>query len=164
MLAGWKRLSFRANDLFIDEARSFCKKHVATKFNGEYICTPMEVYSQVVNGKNYKVLLLGKHSQTKDFKCFSGITYFPPGQIPEPQFKEDTFKATDGTECKLTAEKSDKLKSSVKEYFQEDKEFTPIKFFENAFEGANVYVLKVGNQFIGVLEAGNEMSVDCILN
>jgi hypothetical protein len=79
MLAGWKRLSFRANDLFIDEARSFCKKHVATKFNGEYICTPMEVYSQVVNGKNYKVLLLGKHSQTKDFKCFSGITYFPPG-------------------------------------------------------------------------------------
>ena len=56
------------------------------------------------------------------------------------------------------------MKSSVKEYFQEDKEFTPIKFFENAFEGANVYVLKVGNQFIGVLEAGNEMSVDCILN
>mgnify|MGYP006989063017 CR=1 FL=1 len=70
----------------------------------------------------------------------------------------------DGTECKLTAEKSNKLKNSVKEFFQEDKEFTPIKFFENAFEGANVYVLEVWKQFIGVFEAGDEMLVDCISN
>ena len=159
-----EKIIFQSKWSFHWWSKKLLQKAVVTKFNGEYICTPMEVYSQVVNGQNYKVLLLGKHSQTKDFKCFSGITYFPPGQIPEPQFKEDTFKATDETECKLTAEKTDKLKSSVKEFFQEDKEFTPIKFFENAFEGANVYVLKVGNQFIGVFEAGNEMSVDCILN
>ena len=68
----------------------------------------LEVYSQVVNGQNFKVLLLGKHSKNKDYKCFSAITYFPPGQIPRPQFKEDAFKATDGAEWKLTAEKSDK--------------------------------------------------------
>ena len=41
MLAGWKRLSFIANDLFIDETRGFCKKHVDTKIIGEYICTPI---------------------------------------------------------------------------------------------------------------------------
>ena len=101
MLAGWKRLSFIANDLFIDETRGFCKKHVDTKIIGEYICTPMEVYSQVLNGQNFKVLLLGKHSKNKDYKCFSAITYFPPGQISRSQFKEDTFKDTDGAEWKL---------------------------------------------------------------
>ena len=56
------------------------------------------------------------------------------------------------------------MKSSVKEFFQEVKEFNPIKFFENVFEGANAYVLKVGNQFVGVFEAGGEMPTDCILN
>ena len=164
MLGGWQRLSFRANDLFIDRARSFCEKHIAEKYNDEYICSPMEVYSQVVNGKNFKVLLLGKHFKTNDFKCFSSVTWVPASQRPQPEFKEDTFKSTDGTECKLTAEKSDKLKSSVKAFFKADKEFTPVKFFENALDGANVYVLKVGEQFVGVYEVGDEMTVDCVLN
>ena len=76
----------------------------------------------------------------------------------------ELVQPTDGTECKLTAEKSDKLKSSVKAFFKADKEFTPVKFFENALDGANVYVLKVGEQFVGVYEVGDEMTVDCVLN
>ena len=56
------------------------------------------------------------------------------------------------------------MKSSVKAFFKEDKEFTPVKFFENAFDGANAYVLKLGNQFLGVYELGDEMTVDCILD
>ena len=45
MLDGWQRLSFRANDIFIDRARAFCEKYVAQKFDDEYNCYPMEVYS-----------------------------------------------------------------------------------------------------------------------
>ena len=44
MLGGWQRLSFKANDLFIDRARAFCEKHIAQKFDDEYNCYPMEVY------------------------------------------------------------------------------------------------------------------------
>ena len=165
MLDGWQRLSFRANDIFIDRARAFCEKHVAQKFDDEYNCYPMEVYSQVVNGKNYKVLLLGKHFKTNEFKCFSSITWVPATQRPQPEFKEDTFKVTDGTACALSAEKEGKLKSSVKEFFKgEEKEFTPIKFFENALDGANVYVLKVGDNYVGAYEVGDEIKIDCILN
>ena len=164
MLGGWQRLSFRANDLFIDRARSFCESHIAEKFNDEYDCSPMEVYSQVVNGKNFKVLLLGKHFKTKEFKCFSSVTWVPAGQRPQPEFKEETFKACDGTECKLTADKEGKLKNSLKTFFKGDKDFTPVKFFENALDGANVYVLKVGDSFVGAYETGDEITIDCVMN
>ena len=163
MLGGWQRLSFRANDLFIDRARSFCKSHVAKKFNDEYNCYPMEVYSQVVNGKNYKVLILGKHFKTNEFKCFSAVTWVPASQRPQPELKEDTFKAVDGTACTLTADKQEKLKGSVKAYFKEDKAFEPVKFFENALDGANVYVLKVGDNFVGAYETGDEITIDCLI-
>ena len=52
----------------------------------------------------------------------------------------------------------------MKTFFKGDKEFTPVKFFENALDGANVYVLKVGDQFIGVYEVGDELRVDCVIN
>ena len=163
MLGGWQRLSFRANDMFIDRARAFCEKHAAKKFEDEYNCYPMEVYSQVVNGKNYKVLLLGKHfKNSNDFKCFFSVTWVPAGPRPQPELKEDTFKAIDGKECNLTAEKKEKLKASVKAFFKEEKDFTPVKFFENALDGANVYVLKVGNDYVGAYEVGDEVTVDCV--
>ena len=57
MLSGWKRLSFRANSFSIDRARNLCENHIAEKFNEEYLCSPMEVYSQVENGQNFKALM-----------------------------------------------------------------------------------------------------------
>ena len=161
MLGGWERLSFKANDAMIDRARSFCEQEATKKFNDEYICVPMEVYSQVVNGRNYKVLLLGKHFKTNELKCFQGVTWVPAGPKPQPKFQENTFKVNDGTDCKLTAEKEGKIKASLKNYFNADKEFTPLKFFENALDGANVYVVKVDNQFVGIYEVGDELFVDC---
>ncbi len=66
---------------------------------------------------------------------------------------------------RINAEKVEKLKSSVKEFFKgEEKEFTPIKFFENALDGANVYVLKVEDNYVGAYEVGDEIKIDCILN
>ena len=164
MLGGWKRRSFKENDMLIDRSRQFCERHVASKFNDEYICSPMEVYSQVVNGQNFKVLVLGKHFKTNDFKCFSSVTWVPASPKPKPEFKEDTFKALDGTTCTLSAEKEGKLKGAIKAYFKEDKAFTPVKFFENALDGANVYVLKVGDGFAGAYEVGDEVTIDCVLN
>ena len=155
MLGDWKRLSFRANDAFIDRSRQFCERHVAQKFNDEYICYPMEVYYKEENGKNYKVLLLGKHFKKYEFKCFSSVTVVPEGKRPQPELKEDTFKAIDGTDCTLDAEKQVKLKAAV------GKDFTPVKFFENALDGGNVYLLKVDERYFGVFEAGNEFNVDC---
>ena len=162
MLGGWKRLSFRANDAFIDRSRQFCESHVAQKFNDEYNCYPMEVYLKEENGKNYKVLLLGKHFKKDEFKCFSSVTVVPEGKRPQPELKEDTFKAVDGTECKLSAEKQDKLKAAVKAHFKGEKAFTPVKFFENALDGANVYVLQVDGNYVGVYEVGDELTVDCV--
>ena len=124
----------------------------------------MEVYCQTVNGKNYKVLILGKHFKTNEFKCFSSITWVPATKRPQPELKEDTFKAIDGTACTLSAEKEGKLKGSIKDFFKEEKDFTPIKFFENALDGANVYVLKVGDNFVGAYEVGDEIKIDCVLN
>ena len=166
MLKGWKRLSFEANDFFIDRSRSLCEKIVAQKFDDEYICHSMEVYSQTVDvkGKNYKVLLLGKHCKTHDFKCFTSCIWYPEGPIPQPELKEETFKAIDGTACTLTDDKKVKLKNSVKNYFREEKEYTPVKFFENALEGANVYVLKVGEHYVCAYEVGDNIEIDCILN
>ena len=157
MLGDWKRLSFRANDAFIDRARQFCEKYAAQKFNDEYICHPIEVYYKEENGKNYKVLLLGKHFKEYEFKCFSSVTVVPEGKFPYPEFKEDTFKTLDGTDCTLDHVKTVKLKHAV------TSDFTLVKFFENALDGANVYILKVklDGRYAGVFEVGNEFTVDC---
>ena len=164
MLDGWERLSPFTNSLYIDRARYFCQKHISQKFDDEYKCTLMEVYSQVVNGKNFKVLILGKNRKTNEFKCFTAITWLPANPRPEPEFKEDTFKVIDGTTCTLNAEKEGKLKGSIKAYFKEEKDFTPIQFFENVIDSANVYVLKVGDKFAGAFEVGEEIKIDCTLN
>ena len=47
----------------------------------------------------------------------------------------------------------------MKNFFKEDKDFTPVKFFENALDGANVYVLKVGEQYVGAYEVGDNIDI-----
>ena len=159
MFGGWKRLSFKENDAFIDRARQFCAKRVAKDYKDEYKLSPMEVYSQVVNGKNYKVLLIGKHFKNGDLKCFSGVTYVAAGPKPQPVFQDNTFKAVDGKDCTLAADKKDKLAKAVADYFKGAKDFEAVKVFE--LDGANVYVLKVGNDLVGAFECGDVCEVDC---
>ena len=156
MLGDWKRLSFRANDAFIDRSRQFCEKYAAQKFNDEYICYPMEVYYKEDNGKNYKILLLGKHSKKDEFKCFSSVIVFPEGKMPCPELKKDSFKVLDWTDCtELKIENELRLSGFLR------KDFTPVKIFENALDGANAYVLKVDGQYVGVFENGFEFYIDC---
>jgi len=162
-MEGWKRLSFRANDMLIDRARSFCEQHVAEKLGDEYNCYPMEVYcKEDTEGKTFKVLILGKHFQKEDFKIFTACTYVKQSKRPQPEFQENTFKSCDGTECALNDEKKAKVKNSITAYFKGEKDFQPIKFFENALEGANAYVVKVDGQFAGIYEVGDEITVDCV--
>ena len=61
MLSGWKKRSFAERDMNISRATQFSLRHVDHKFNKEYFCKIMEIYSQEVNGTNVKVLLLGRH-------------------------------------------------------------------------------------------------------
>ena len=162
-MEGWKRLSFRENNAFIDRARSFCEKHVAEKFEDAYNCFPMEVYcKEETGGKTFKVLILGKHFQKDEFKMFSACSYVKESKHPQPEFKEDTFKALDGTDCSLTDEKKAKVKNAITTYFKGEKEFQPVKFFENALDGANVYIAKVDGKYAGIYEVGDEITVDCV--
>ena len=161
-MEGWKRLSFRENHAFIDRARSFCEKHVAEKYGDSYDCYPMEVYcKEEAGGKTYKVLLLGKHFQKDEFKMFTACTYVAEGKHPQPEFKEETFKACDGTDCSLSDEKKAKVKNAITAFCKGEKDFQPIKFFENALEGANAYIVKVEGKYAGIYEVGNEITVDC---
>ena len=162
-MEGWKRLSFRENNAFIDRARSFCEKHVAEKFEDAYNCFPMEVYcKEETGGKTFKVLILGKHFQKDEFKMFSACSYVKESKHPQPEFKEDTFKALDGTDCSLTDEKKAKVKNAITTYFKGEKEFQPVKFFENALDGANAYIVKVDGKYAGIYEVGDEITVDCV--
>ena len=162
-MEGWKRLSFRENNAFIDRARTFCEKHVAEKFEDAYNCFPMEVYcKEETGGKTFKVLILGKHFQKDEFKMFSACSYVKESKHPQPEFKEDTFKALDGTDCSLTDEKKAKVKNAITTYFKGEKEFQPVKFFENALDGANAYIVKVDGKYAGIYEVGDEITVDCV--
>ena len=162
-MEGWKRLSFRENNAFIDRARTFCEQHVAEKFQDAYNCFPMEVYcKEETGGKTFKVLILGKHFQKDEFKMFSACSYVAESKHPQPEFKEDTFKALDGTDCSLTDEKKAKVKNAITAYFKGEKEFQPVKFFENALDGANAYITKVDGKYAGIYEVGDEINVDCV--
>ena len=162
-MEGWKRLSFRENNAFIDRARTFCEQHVAEKFQDAYNCFPMEVYcKEETGGKTFKVLILGKHFQKDEFKMFSACSYVAESKHPQPEFKEDTFKALDGTDCSLTDEKKAKVKNAITAYCKGEKEFQPVKFFENALDGANVYIAKVDGKYAGIYEVGDEITVDCV--
>ena len=161
-MQGWKRLSFRENSAHIDRARSFCQKHVAEKFNDEYICYPMEVYcKEDKDGKTFKVLILGKHFKNEEFKIFSADTFVKESKRPQPEFLEESFKSSDGTQMSLADDKKAKMKNSVNNYFKGEKDFQCVKYFENALDGANVYVIKVDGKFAGVYEVGDEITVDC---
>ena len=164
-MEGWKRLSFRENSAFIDRARSLCESHIAEKFKDEYNCYPMEVYcKEAPEGKTYKVLILGKHFKQDQFKVFSSCTFVQESKRPQPKFQAETFKSSDGTECALNDEKKAKIKNSINTFFKAEKDFQCIKFFENALDGANVYVVKVDGKYAGVYEVGEEVTIDCTLN
>ena len=164
-MEGWKRLSFKANDAFIDRARSFCESQIAEKFNDEYNCYPMEVYlKEESKDKTYKVLILGKHFQKDEFKIFTGDSFVKSCKRPQPEFKDETFKSNDGTACTLSDEKKNLLKTSLNAFFKEEKDFQPVKYFENALDGGNVFVVKVGNQYAGIYETKGELTVNCVAN
>ena len=162
-MEGWARKSFRENSAFIDRARSFCESHIAEKFKDEYNCYPMEVYcKEDKDGKTYKVLILGKHFKNEEFKIFTVCTLVKEGKRPQPEFLENTFKSQDGTDRTLADDKKAKMKNPINTFFKGEKDFQCIKFFENALDGANVYVVKVDGQFAGIYEVGDEVSVDCV--
>ena len=162
-MEGWKRLSFAENSAFIDRARSFCEQHVAEKFKDEYNCYPMEVYcKEEKDGKTYKVLILGKHFKKEEFKTFSSCTFVKENKRPQPEFLEDTFNSNDGKDCTLTDDKNAKMKNPINTFFKGEKDFQCVKCFENALDGANVYVVKVDGQFAGVYEIGDDVRVDCV--
>ena len=74
------------------------------KFNDEYKCYPMEVYYKKENGKKkLQSLNFGKRFQKRWFKYLSSLAVVPEGERSQPQLKEDTFKAVDGAECKLSS-------------------------------------------------------------
>ena len=161
-MEGWKHLSFRENSMFIDRARSFCESHIAEKFKDEYNCYPMEVYcKEDKDGKTYKVLILGKHFKEDKFKVFTGCTFVKEGKRPQPEFQEETFKSCDGTDCTLADDKKVKIKNSINAYFKGEKDFEPLKYFENALDGANAYVVKVDGKYAAIYEIGDEVTVDC---
>ena len=161
-MEGWKQLSFKENNMNIDRARSFCENHIVEKFGDIYNCYPMEVYcKEDKEGKTFKVLILGKHLKNEEFKIFSACTYVKEEKRPQPEFKEDTFKSNDGTDCTLTDEKKAKIKNAINSCFKGEKDFQCIKFFENALDGANVYVAKVDGKYAGIYEIGNYVKVDC---
>ena len=143
-MEGWKHLSFRENSMFIDRARSFCESHIAEKFKDEYNCYPMEVYCK-----------------EDKFKVFTGCTFVKEGKRPQPEFQEETFKSCDGTDCTLADDKKAKIKNSINAYFKGEKDFEPLKYFENALDGANAYVVKVDGKYAAIYEIGDEVTVDC---
>ena len=93
---------------------------------------------------------------------FSACSYVAESKHPQPEFKEDTFKALDGTDCSLTDEKKAKVKNAITAYFKGEKEFQPVKFFENALDGANAYIAKVDGKYAGIYEVGDEITIDCV--
>ncbi len=71
--------SFQENDMGIDRARSLTDDELKTRHGFEIVTYPVAVYTQIVNGLNYKILMaMRMDGNTEQVDLFNAIVYSGP--------------------------------------------------------------------------------------
>ena len=79
MVGSYTRDSFAKNDAKINSALNLVKSEVANKFNNKNLSIlPVAIYSQIVNGINYKIVVGIKDSSTGKIDLAHSIVYTGP--------------------------------------------------------------------------------------
>ena len=88
-LGGWTRDSFQSNNAYIDRCRSIGENAIITKYNltsSQNDFYPIEIYKQLVNGFNYKIVYLVYNSISNETHLYTAVVYTGPFSSSSPVF------------------------------------------------------------------------------
>ena len=88
-LGGWTRDSFQSNNAYIDKCRSIGENAIITKYNltsSQNEFYPIEIYKQLVNGFNYKIVYLVYNSISNETHLYTAVVYTGPFSSSIPVF------------------------------------------------------------------------------
>ena len=166
MLGSWTRLSFEMNDIYINSARQMSETKITQQTNDEYDLFPLEIYSQLVNGTNYKLLFAARHFKDKsNIKLFTSTVYKPLGDQPQLSLGDVATIDCSNNAFNDTG-KEIKISTAVSSYLGVNGIFKVQKFFNDVLgQGtSNVYCVNTDKGTAVVYESGEEFKVDALIN
>lgn len=81
LVGGWVKRSFEENDMYINRARVAAEKKYFEQTNSDdstVDVTPVSIYSQLVNGLNFKIILAARNMNTNDLTMHEFTIYNGP--------------------------------------------------------------------------------------
>ncbi len=81
LVGGWTKRSFEENDMLIDRSRVLVEKKFFEEQNlneGDAEITPIAIYSQLVNGYNFKIVFAARLRATNEFSLYEYKVYCGP--------------------------------------------------------------------------------------
>lgn len=175
---GWIKDSLTKNSLYIDRSRSLAEKTILSKYNldeNKYSAYPLEIYSQLVNGFNYKLIFAFYNTENQDIEIYSGIVYSGPFSQQVPNFEAKETKKFTETNGILQSNEKNSISKVLKEYFNEYfkssySTFSSYSIYDNLVDTKDktmIYVLNVQDEKVDKIvifkDESNKYSVDAVI-
>ena len=166
---GWKRESFEANSMLLDRCRQEGEDTIRANFGKNDDTTlvyPLEIYSQLVNGMNYKVVYALYDLYTDEVEVYTSTIYTGPFGKVSNDFESVNADLLESTEIPSNdAVLLSKIEKATKEYMNINdlEDIHIMKTFLNPItRKTKVYVVKTESdegQFI-LFEDDGDVKVD----
>ena len=170
---GWKRESFEANSMILDRCRQQGEDAIRANFGKNDDTTlvyPLEIYSQLVNGMNYRVVYAFYDMYTDEVEVYTSTIYTGPfGKVGNDfeSVNADLLESTEvpSNDALLLA----KIEKATKEYMNNNAlEDVHIEktFFNPITRSTKAYVVRTESdegQFI-LFNDGEELRVDAYID
>ena len=176
-LGGWTRVSFQSNNVYIDRCRSIGENAIISKYNltsSQNDFYPIEIYKQLVNGFNYKIVYLVYNSILNETHLYTAVVYTGPFSSARPVFT--LINTNEHKEEKkgviISKEIKTKIEKAINEYTSTNNKVNIIidKLITNVINSnkTNVYLVHIKSlvnkeEFCIFEDENGDMKIDAVI-
>lgn len=149
LTGGWVKRSFAENDLYIDRARVTAENKFFEETgtnDSEIDLTPLCIYSQLVNGLNFKMVFSARNMKTNALDLYEYVVYTGPfGQsAPQPKVtKSNQLKK--GKPLLFSAAEYTDIHKAISQYYSTSNSLNHVSSvvkYESPIEELGIFIVK----------------------
>lgn len=156
LVGGWTKRSFAENDMLIDRSRVLVEKKFIEEQNlneGDVEITPIAIYSQIVNGYNFKIVFAARYRETNEFTLHEYKVYCGPfgsTELNTPKLSA-TKQLAKGKPLLFAAAQYTNIHKAIMEYYSTQNSLnyvSKVERYEAPLDDMNIFVAyaKVGDK------------------
>lgn len=150
LVGGWVKRTFAENDLFLDRARVTAENQYYSETgtnDSEVDLSPLCVYSQLVNGLNFKIVFSARNMKTNALDLYEYQVYSGPfggNNVPQPKVTKST-KLQKGKPLLFAAAEYTDIHKAISSYYSTSNSLSHISSvvkYESPLDGLQLFIVK----------------------